>query len=344
MEQLCKQPVFVSGTKQYDWADVLYAAGLKGSWKAVFAQTRLSLACQIYARETGLTIAATQVEDIVNEFRYDRALVASEAMKRWLAQWNLSWNEVIAYCRRAWFKQHLAELWPEITDRILVCPVQVASVIRAEAICSGALFDLAYELAGRAALNGHDNASTRPPLAPAQLPELTMSGLAALVPALPAERMQHLAQLETTYQQAKAQAHSPSACLAHLAAHPQDWLHFEWQCLWFAEAHTAQEAALCLREDGVPLATLAHETERPLCSGSGYLHELEPAWQPLFLTAPTNALLGPLELDGEYFLFALTRKHLPTELDTELEQAIAARLWADRIDAAIQLHVRWLLL
>src|SRR5437870_6311945 len=135
--------VFSAGKEDYRWADVVRAAELWGRWDELRRETANGLAALQRLAEP---IDESELAEAAQAFRYARSLLAAEEMQAWLDHWGLSHGDWTAYLRRSIARGRGEQSGSEIEGG--------EGDVWAEAVCSGALAELARDLAARAATAG----------------------------------------------------------------------------------------------------------------------------------------------------------------------------------------------
>ena len=113
------------------------------------------------------------------------------------------------------------------------------------------------------------------------------------------------------------------------------------RALAFPSADGASEAALCLREDGLPLAELARRASTVVQVSAFFLEELDASVHDRFVGARTGDLIGPVRQNGEYVLYEIVGKTLPSPSDpivlVRAQEGVLKRAIAHQVAN----HVQW---
>jgi len=138
METVLALAALSFGHERHDVADLVLVGLLTGEWQALD---------DLVARGLGLEAAwpghvdAGELERALTAFRYERRLIAAADLRGWLSERSLRLADLDGVLRRQLLRARFAGV---------PCPVaaapRVATVMRAEAMCSGALTRCAAEL------------------------------------------------------------------------------------------------------------------------------------------------------------------------------------------------------
>ena len=100
-----------------------------------------------------------------------------------------------------------------------------------------------------------------------------------------------------------------------------------------------------MREDPTALATIASQAKTALYRTRCYLEQMAPGLRPYFLGARKGDLLGPCRLAGEFAVFWVLDKILPSSDDAAIrrraEQCIVRRLIDYEVNTRVQWCSRW---
>jgi hypothetical protein len=157
--------------------------------------------------------------------------------------------------------------------------------------------------------------------------------------------MKILACLEIVFQRFCQQALTQKAIQEYIATHDLDWIRLDCRYVTLPEEQMAREAALGVQENGLELTTVAAQAKTALYRTRCYLEQLKPEVKAYFLGAQKGELLGPLRWGGEFALFCVLDKVLPSIDDPDVrqraEQRVLQRLIDEEIDSRVQWYIRW---
>jgi hypothetical protein len=313
-EALLAQPVFTVDERTYRWHDVVAAGRRWSAWTAVEARTREGIACRRRAEEAGDPLTPDEVGKAAADFRYERRLLSADELEGWLSRWELSLPYWMEWVRRTLLRKRWVAQLSTLTARYAVGNDEVAEFVATEAVCSGALEQIAAMLAERAAVaDAMDEATDT----------------------------SELSTMDDAFQRFCAAAASPQAIEREVHAQHVDWLRIE--CRWLAheQEDVVREAALCVREDGRDLARVAADAGAHLAHDRIYLETAEPALRGHLLGARRGDLLGPLALAREYRLIEVVEKLAPSAEDPEIRERAARVLVRRAVQGEVVNRVRW---
>jgi hypothetical protein len=276
--EVLARPVFSAGAQDYTWADVVAAARAWGRWDDATRPSRGQR-------------SEDEVEEAGQAFRYERNLLAAEEMEAWLAHWGLT----VAEWRR-WLRGE-EDGWPA-------------------AVCSGALAQLAHDLAARAASaeavgSGAGPVETELAGMGAAFDELTHSSL----------RDEDRARL--------------------LEAQRSDWVRVRYGTLSFPELDMAREAVLCINEDGLALSEVAERAGAEAEIRDALVADIDSALAKTLLGTPAGTVVGPLSLDGSFVLAHVEAKVPPSLADPAILELVDRELPRRVVEREVRNRVRW---
>jgi hypothetical protein len=125
-------------------------------------------------------------------------------------------------------------------------------------------------------------------------------------------------------------------------AHQLEWLRFGYEELGFADEDAALEAALCVRNDGDSLESVAGRAGAALERRREWLDDLpRELVQPLLASRP-GTLIGPVRVGGRYRLALLHEKQPPERADEEVRARARAALVERAVAREASERVVWL--
>jgi hypothetical protein len=150
-----------------------------------------------------------------------------------------------------------------------------------------------------------------------------------------------LARLEPAFARFRERVLTPGAIRDAISAHHLDWIRLDCRALSFPDHQIAQEALLCMREDGAELAEVGQAARSTVHEARFFLDETDAGSRHAFLSATRGDLLGPLPNNGGFSLFRVHDKVLPSAEDP----AVRRRAEQDALNRAVQQEinnrVRW---
>jgi hypothetical protein len=303
-QEVLDRPVFAAGDQDYRWADVVAAAQHWSRWAELERRTADGLAALAGLPEK---IGQAEVDEAMQAFRYARSLIAAEEMEAWLEHWGLRAQDWSGYLRRGIARTRAAGESASPPDD---------QDVWAEAVCSGALAELARDLAARVA--AAEAGGTRPG---------------------PVES--DLAQMEEEHAAFVQRALTPEAAAKALELRNADWVRLSYTALEFPEAAMASEAALLVREDGLTPADVAGRAGVPLQEFETFLEDVEPGLSESLLSAPAGELVGPLPVRNGFALLCVNEKVAPTLADPVIQERLQEEVPRRALEREVRNRVQW---
>jgi hypothetical protein len=302
--EVLDRPVFSVGDQEYRWADVVAAARHWGRWAELEQRTAEGLAALAGLPEK---IAHAELEEAMQAFRYSLRLIAAEEMEAWLERWRLDTKDWTGYLRRqiaceratgeGGFAAGERDVWAEV-------------------VCSGALLELARDLAARVA--AAEAGGIQPGPVDSDLPRMEAEHAAFVEGAL-----------------------TPEAVAKALELRNADWVRLSYTALEFPAAAMASEAALLVREDRLSPADVASRAGVPLEEREAFLEDVEPGLSDSLLSAPTGELVGPLRVGNGFALLRVNGKVAPTLADPVIQERLQEEVPRRALEREVRNRVRW---
>ena len=333
--------VFVVDGEPYRWRDVLLAAGRWGDWSAIERRARAGWASVAHAGEKGNPFPADEVEAAGREFRYDRDLLTALSMEEWLDRWDISVREWTAFLHRDLHLSRSAAISDDIVARHPLPADEISRISLIEAICTGALDQWKRKLASRAALPTNPVASSSRHIG--GRPDIPVAVLAAFEanPDDVSASLMRLERLDQAFNDFRAAHLTDRALQDHIGARQLDWMRFDCRVMAFPDESMAAEAALLLTEDDegfTGVYSAAHAEPR---AAKFFLEEMDASARDRFVGARAGDLVGPLQLNGEFALYLVLEKVLPTPRDPLVRARAEEGVLKGLLDRQVTNRVRW---
>jgi hypothetical protein len=310
MQTLLAEPALTFAGEHHDIADLVLVGLLTGRWQEL---ERLVAAGVALDAEHPAQVASDDLKGALTRFRYERQLIAAAELEAWLAERSLRLDELQGVLRRELLRERFAA-----TTTTANCD----AVMRAEAICTGALAAYAGELrawhAASAAAVDRGVAGTRAAADAQRVDATVTAALADAASGLPAlgsdelgRRVARLAALAATYERVRDEGVSEAAIDARVAAHRLDWTLVTGRELSFALEGAARETRLRVEHDGETLQQVAG-----VLGVEPVRRELELGSAPKqlgseLLAAREGSLVGPWHEDGRWRVLELDGRFEP---------------------------------
>jgi hypothetical protein len=147
------------------------------------------------------------------------------------------------------------------------------------------------------------------------------------------------ADLEAHFARWCAVAVTPEAIERVLSAHRLDWTRVRCRLLRTPDAGVAAEAALCVREDGRDLASVA--AAAGLEPADERLYLCDTALGPRLTGARVGELIGPVAVGGELVLALVTEREAPSPDDSETRARAREAVVRRAVETELLRRVRW---
>ncbi len=149
-----------------------------------------------------------------------------------------------------------------------------------------------------------------------------------------AARAEAVARLRAAYEAWAAAEVDDSAIDRLIRRKRIDWTWLCYDAVSFDSLSAAEEAALCVREDGEPLADVAARADVPVVGRSGRRQDLPPAEGPALLAVAPGTVAGPVSRVGRPTLLLLRKAVPPTRDDGLVREMARADLIQSRLAVA----------
>jgi len=126
-----------------------------------------------------------------------------------------------------------------------------------------------------------------------------------------------------------------------LASMRADWIRVDCRTLTLSSENAAREAALCVRDDGLPLAVVAEQAGAELAEHRLILGDTDKALSEALMSARTGELLGPLPVGERWVLILVEEKSDPTIDDLEIRQRLEQEAMRRALEREVVNRVRW---
>ncbi len=344
MQSLMSRPVFEVGAVRYSWEDVALFATLTGQWPSLIREIHEGIACLRRWELAGADEYEEQIEAFASEFRYDRNLIAAEEIEAWLRERHLTTADWMAWVSREVLRRAWAAQLDEIVNSSPLIGGEIATSLPTDLVCSVRGRDWATHLAECVATT----ASVRETEGwePVSAPRTSVDQIAPELPSMDSERarvrLAELASLQDGFARFRAIAAPPAVIQRELDRHRLDWIQIHCQVIKFASEALAREAALCVREDRLPIERVAADAHARVEEKRFHLGDLDAEIRPWLLAGKPSDLIGPVSFEGHPSLFLMLEKLLPNEDSPELQRQVEQKAIARTIADQTSKRVKWL--
>ena len=351
MDRLAGRSIFSLGEHVFRWEDVVLAAYLWREFPALERRVREALACETRLQEVGSPVSEDDVEAAASDWRYERNLISADDTESWLSARSLSVDEWLAYVRRAHARKRCEGAVVSIVKKHRPSPDDLASVIFADAMCSGFVTDVTERLAGRVAIHARatseGSASGKAPKAKLQaavqrLPiAIRQRGLFELGRTECVKRAESIAMMDVVFDRFIARTTDTKALGEEIGSHGLDWTRLDCQTLLFATEEPAREAALLMREDHLPIAKAAKIAHSKAVPRQYVLEDTDPPLRDRLVVAQPGDLVGPVRLKDGFLVAAVRDRIEPSAGDQTIRDRARVRIAQRIVQGEVDERIRW---
>lgn len=342
---------FRCSQRDYTAQDILTAAAFRSEMTAVWLAIRDGLAATTYANENGYELDENAIQAASEQYRHERGLLSAEATQGWFEVRGVSLDDFGDYLeRRLWLARFADHIDPIRRD--YPAPMEtVAPLVWPELVLGGGFDELALWLARRVALEVAQDG------APAPSPEETedergrffeRAGIAADQwgawcegNGCSPERLEELLRLEAIYRRKRHELLTPDNFDREMLLRRLELLGIEVESAGFPSEDMAQEARLCVVEDGASLPDVSARAQSTAYHATVFLEGLPEDLQARFLSAAPGEVFPPIEDQGAYWLYRVCRKIEPDTSNAEVRRRLEHALITRYFDELVDTHIEW---
>jgi hypothetical protein len=318
-EALSQSIVFSAAGRDFTIDDVLLAARARGDLVRIEAETAEALACTRYAEEEGFELDEDAAQAASVEFRYQRDLATAEDTERWLQRRGLTLDDFGAYFERRQCRLRFHDQASELACEFPPSPEELEA-----ALWPDVLLGNHFEALGRA-------------LAWSVAARLEQEPARVVWPALDED----LPLLERSYQEERRRTLTPENCACALKTRHQSLIRVVLERASFASREIAEEALLCVREDGEPLQEVAAGTAGRFAVITSFAESLPESLQQRCLSALPGEVFPPMQDDDGHAVVRLVEKIEPGLDDADVRDRVEQWLLDARFAQLVRTHIRW---
>ncbi len=339
--------VFSVDGESYCWRDVVLAAARRGDWQAAITRAREGAACAMHAQATGNPLAEGAVDAAAREFRYARDLVTAESMERWLARRMIAVGEWTAALERALLLRRDAPSTDELVPRYNVADEAAERSALVDVLCSAEADRWITSLAEAAAAHAHmlslvlgEHTPDDEPSATVvdDLPLRLFEGENAAAMRSSARRLDSM---DVSLSRFRSMAVTERALRDHVNARRIDWVRVDCRVMRFPTESMAAEAALMLRDDGDSFTAVFQVAHAAEDRSRFFLDHVDEQQREVFLGARAGDVVGPLIVDGEYRLYEIEQKTLPSLASDDVRERAEREVMRKALRHQVEQRVRW---
>lgn len=319
--------------QEYKARDAIEAVMFRGELDPEWKEFLRSTEAETRADELDIELDESAIDTAAEAFRYKHDLITAEETEQWLGARGLTLDDFSNYFSRQYWGTALSErIEPQEID-YFSAPGGLRNAFTAQLILSGKLdlmtTQFSWRLAARSAAKEPDPEVIaeeeriffeRNQFGPAQLPNwLERLGRDS-------DWFSEMLALEAAYRQRCETLLVPQARQRELATLRLPLTRFEMEVIELESRDAAQEALLCVREDGMSMEEVATEGRYPYHRVACLLEDLSDDLQPRFLSVVNGEVLEPMVRGEGFQLYRVTRKIEPQPDDPAIQTRIEQRL------------------
>jgi hypothetical protein len=320
--RLGSAPLFVAGrTVTVD--DAIAAALFRRDLAPAIAETLALAAAAERAEDAGIGVSDASLQAAAESFRYQRDLITAGETEEWLAARGLTADDF-----SEWLYRRLSgDAMPDSPAAPADVPDDFGDLLRIHLWFSGGMDALAEQLKRRVAADREmaaDEGDTASAIAAfMQRERLDRESLRAWLDGAgrDAAWLDEIARMEAAFARLASERLTPESRSRKLAVMQRSLSSVEFDLLELDSHGAAQEASLCVRDDGIPLADVAREAGYSVLRQQRAIDDLGPVAERLF-SAAEGDVVGPIGTEGRFRLYQVLRKRPPSLADAAVARRI----------------------
>jgi hypothetical protein len=344
--------VFACGPTEYSVRDVIDAAHFRGEVERLWRELLRRLAAEQKAREQGSEIDGSAVDEAAVAFRYQYDLITAEETEAWLEARALNLADFSEYFARAYWADTLGGRLAVDDVAWTDASVEQRELLATELILSGEFDRMAMRLGWRIAAR----VAAQNPLDPAAVEAergsfLERAGIEAAemgdwLAALERDAawLDELLTAEAFFRRRCGKLLTPDACAREVSSLRLPLTRIEVEVIEFESRHAANEALMCVRDDGMSMEEVAREGRYPYRRSEMVLEEIAVEVQQQYLSLTPGSLLGPTAREDGFILSRLIAKHEPKADDAAVHARIERRILERHFTDLSSNHLQWRIL
>lgn len=325
--------VCAAGQQEYTARDAIEAGLFRGDLNQPWKLFLRRVAAQARADEQDMDLDEEAFDAAAEAFRYKHDLITAEETERWLTSNGLTLDDFSDYfARQCWGGVVMENLTPAEID-YSSAPADLRDLFAIDLILSGQLQDLTTQLSWRLAAVAASGDVEPDAVAMQRKEFLERAGMkaAALKTWLEAVGrdeawLDRQAALEGAYRRRAGEALGPNAHQKELASMRLGLTRFETEWIEVESRDAAQEALLCVTEDGMSMEEVATEGRYPHRRLEFVFEDLAPDAQQKFLSVSSGQVLAPMPRGDGFELCRVINKVEPQAGDPGIRGRIEQRL------------------
>jgi hypothetical protein len=309
---------FRAGGRAYTRSEVLSAAEFRGDLEPIRKTAQDGLGCQRYAEEEGYRVDPDALQRLSESYRHGKGLTAAEDTERWLEERDLTLADFTAWLERQYWLTRFSSQLATIRSEYEPAAPDILEVTWPEAVFGDHFPGLARALAWRVAAAIDDGAE---PGARHWTEELLL--------------------LEQHYRECCRRVLTAEGRSRTLAGLRWALLRFEADAASFETLDRAQEAFLCVSQDGESLEQVARRAGGRFESLIGFIDMFPVSLQPKALSAAAGETIVSKEAADNFRVYTIRRKIDPDLRDPAVTERVERALLHSFFEDLIRKHIAW---
>ncbi len=338
--------VFESGNQTYTLRDVIDGALFRGELGPIWADFLRGVEAEKKAHQDDLEIEGDALDEAADAFRYQHDLITAEETEKWLSARGLDMNDFgDFFSRRYWARTVRIDLPDQAYPG---AGKELKELFAAHLLFSDELERIATQLGWRVAVRRAEEEVDPAAVARAREEFLERHGLReeeveAWLGQIDREKawLDHALEAEAAYRARSGSLVNPQARAEELSSLRLPLTRFELEVIQFDSLDAANEALLCVREDGMTMKEVADEGGYPYRQSQVVLENVNEDWQQKYLSVSPGAVLGPIEQGDVFEIGRVTSKIEPSLEDEMVSGRVQQAILQRHFDELCGVHIQW---
>lgn len=331
--------------------EVVRAAQFRNELQACVNDVAWKTACEEAAARWNLEPDEGAVDAMIDRFRYENDLISAEEAEAWLEARGLTPDEFQDFFNRCFWRDTLKEkVVPDQVDPSGVLPGQI-DMVQIELIMSGSFAPLAVGLSRRLIAHAKEEAPADGEHVEAERElflertGLKPDGVAGWLASLDRSRewLEGMLEMEAAHRLRCSAILTPERLSRALASARLPLTRLEVERVGFDSADAAREAILCVREDGLSLEEVAHESRFPFERLDFLAEDLPEDQRQKLLCAGIGEIQEPVQAGGVLQINRVVQRTEPTLADASVRVRLERRILDTYFGEAGASDIRWLI-
>ncbi len=342
--------VFLCGPTGYSVRDIIDAAHFRGEVELRWRELLRRSAAEKHALETGAEAEGSTLDEAAVEFRYRYDLITAEETEAWLEARALSLSDFSDYFSREYWGRAAGSRVQTPDLAFVAASIDQRELLAAELILSGELDRMAMRLAWRVAARAtmksderHDAALAEEQERFLQRHKLEAPALQDWLAALNRDEawLDEVIAAECAYHSRCQRVLTPEARSREVNSLRLPLTRLEVETIELESRDAANEALMCVRNDGLSMPEVAEEGRYPYRRKELLLEEIPVELQQKFLSLTPGSILDPTSREDGFVLSRLLAKHEPKVDEPAVRARVDERILARHFADVTSTRVKW---